>query len=330
MGVGDADCRWDGCHGDVWALSDDGERERAVTLIGKPAQITASAVLSAVPAWNDWLAEMGAVIAAAGDESSAVLALMQWQQRAQSDERIAASLYTSSLQADAAGQLFVRAVEVKDTPRSLADNATPSFLSLPFDEAIRAFLARRIITPEQFRELSDLARTRAFTATQLASMNLIERAQRMLRQTLEQGGTLREFATAMSAGEIDMGVQPSSPWYLETVYRTNVQAAYGAGRYRQITSTDVRSVFPFVEYRTTRDNRVRQSHAALDLAVFSQDDPNWPQYAPPNGFNCRCVVVPRRADEIDRTRLVSAGSVIDDEGAAVTPDAGFAAPPGGG
>lgn len=227
------------------------------------------------------------------------------------------------MQADMAGQLFVRVVEAPETlpqsMRALDDGVRPSFLSLTFEEALQAFLDKRIISPEEFRLLSDDARQRAFTATRLASDGLIRRARELLRQSLEQGSTLRDFARELAAEELSLGVTQSDPWYVETVYRTNIASSYGAGRYRQIRSPAVMAARPFVEYRSSRDDRVRANHAALDGLVFRQDDPAWPQYAPPNGFNCRCVTVVRR--DPGGKRVTDASSL------SVRPDPGFDAAP---
>lgn len=187
-----------------------------------------------------------------------------------------------------AGQLFVRQIEVPESmpQRALADKSAAAFFSLPFDEAVQEFLGKRVVTPEEFRRLSDAARTRAFTATQLASDGLRQHAFELLTQALQEGSTLRDFAAQLQAQEVSLGVTASSPAYLETVYRTNIQSAYGAGRYRQITNPVVVAARPYVEYRTAQDSRVRPSHAALDGVIFEQSDPNWQRYAPPNGFNC--------------------------------------------
>lgn len=245
-------------------------------------------MLAALPAWRGWQQEIATLIAASDTVETAQLRLAAWAQSASERDDAAAPLYVASVQADLGGQLFVRAVEVPEaqSTRALRDERAPSFLSMPFEEAIRFFLARRIISPDEFRALSDAARQRAFTATRLATDELMSRAYRMLLAALRDGGTQEEFAQALRDEELSLGVTPSSPGYLETVFRTNVQAAYGAGRYRQITSPAVQAARPFIEYRTARDARVRPSHAALDGLLFAQTDPNWSRFAPPNGFNC--------------------------------------------
>jgi SPP1 gp7 family putative phage head morphogenesis protein len=314
---------WRGCHADVYALADDAERQRAVTLLGKPVNLANDALEQSVDLWARWQQEIALIIGASDSESDALLRLQDWQRRNASDEAIAGSLYRTTMQSDMAGQLFVRVVEAPETlpqqQRALDDGPRPSFLNLPFEEAIRAFMERGIITPEEFRLLSDDARQRAFTATRLASQGVIERAYRRLLESLQSGGTLDDFARQLRTDEVSLGITPSDTGYLENIYRTNTSSAYGAGRYRQIRSPAVVAARPYVEYRTAKDDRVRQSHAALDGLVFRQDDPDWHRYAPPNGYQCRCVTVVRR--DPGSKRVVRASDL------SAQPDPGFDAPP---
>lgn len=46
-----------------------------------------------------------------------------------------------------------------------------------------------------------------------------------------------------------------------------------------------------LQYRTAKDDHVRQSHHALDETTLPLDDPFWDSYLPPNGWRCRCNTV---------------------------------------
>lgn len=315
-----AEERWLGAHGDVYALADDASRDRAVLTIGTPGQLSAAAMLDALPTWERLQQEIAAALSS-GDDPDA--ALKAWERKASDDPDLVASLYKASLQADLGGQLFVRTIEVPEsTPRALAnDVVNDAFLRLPFAEAIQEFLARRLITPDEFRALSDAARQRSFTASGLATAELRARAYRAVLAHLREGGTLAEFVDGLRSGNRSLGVTAADSGYLENVYRTNIQAAYGAGRYRQITSPVVAAARPYVEYRTAGDSRVRAAHRELNGVVFRQDDPEWPRYAPPNGFMCRCAIVVRREEDVDTSRVRAASDLN------VRPDAGFDAAP---
>ena len=312
-----------------WCCADvDGSNEAdAFRIVGKPSLLVASEKIGALGAWAEWNDQIASIVGASQTEADANSNLRAWAETQQDDPEVAASIYRATVRADMAGQLFVRTVEVPEAlpeVRALRAGDEGAFVRLTFQEAIESFLARRIITPAQFAALSDAARTRAFTATRMSTDELIRRARELIAQTLATGGTLADFeAGLLSAApdSISLGITPAQPHYLETVYRTNVQAAYGAGRLRQIQHPDVVAARPYVEYRTAGDSRVRPSHAALNKTVWNQNDPAWANYAPPNGFSCRCSVVTlRRLDG----RTVSTAA---ETRATTQPDQGFDSPP---
>lgn len=80
-----------------------------------------------------------------------------------------------------------------------------------------------------------------------------------------------------------------------TEYQSAVNCAESASTYRRLKAQ--RSIFPFWEYKTVGDDKVREEHAALDGLVLRHDDRLWNEIYPPNGWNCRCYVVPRMASE---------------------------------
>lgn len=217
----------------------------------------------------------------------------------------------------------MRTVELPefDPKRALDDRPVPAFLQLTFEEALSLFLDRRMMTPEAFEALSDAEKARAFTATRLASDALRQRAFDLLGRAIADGSTMREFARALADDEVSLGITPSDTGYLANVFRTNTASAYGAGRYEQITGDVVRAARPLVQYRTSRDSRVRPNHAALEGVVFDQqNDPTWGRYAPPLGYQCRCVIVTLR-------ELPAGATVTDSSTLTVQPDPGWNAAP---
>ena len=76
--------------------------------------------------------------------------------------------------------------------------------------------------------------------------------------------------------------------------------AYGAAQYRALQ--EEKDIFPFWQYRSTGDGKVRDSHAALDGLVLPADDPFWEDHFPPWQYNCRCQVVGLMQEEVDAIR----------------------------
>jgi SPP1 gp7 family putative phage head morphogenesis protein len=240
--------------------------------------------------------------------------LDEWGASIEKDPQFAALVYQTLMTADMGGQLVVRTVEVPESaPRSvpLARVTGDAFFAMPFEEAIREFLARRLITPAQYRRLSAEARARAFSVSNMTSTELVRRVREILADQLNQGVSLREFTASVRAGEVDLGVTPTSSYYLENIFRTNTQSAYGAGRLRQITAPEVMAARPFVEYRTAGDNRVRPNHAALNRMVFRQTDPAWQRYAPPLGYQCFVGSTPVAGSFLAAVRALYTGEFVE-------------------
>ena len=100
------------------------------------------------------------------------------------------------------------------------------------------------------------------------------------------GGTPREKAiqAIKEAGHFSRG-------YAKTIYKTNLQSAYTAGRFQQATEPHIARVVKAFQYVAVNDPpRVRPNHLAHHGLVASQFDSAWNEFSPPQGFNCRCGV----------------------------------------
>jgi SPP1 gp7 family putative phage head morphogenesis protein len=116
-------------------------------------------------------------------------------------------------------------------------------------------------------------------------MGMVKTVYDGIGQALENGETLKDFKKRI-AGVIDAkGWQHNR---VDTVFRTNMQTAYGAGRYAKQQASG--RLLPYWQYLTVGDDRVRPSHAVLNGLIFRKDDPFWEENYPPNGFRCRCAV----------------------------------------
>lgn len=80
-----------------------------------------------------------------------------------------------------------------------------------------------------------------------------------------------------------------------TEYDTAVLTAESASNYQRLAKKT--RLFPYWEYKTAGDDQVRPEHAALDGLVLQSNDPKWDKIFPPNGWNCRCFVVPLMGHE---------------------------------
>ena len=95
--------------------------------------------------------------------------------------------------------------------------------------------------------------------------------------------------------------------YLRTEYDTAVATGQNSARY--INQLAEAATFPYLQYQTAGDDKVREEHAVLDGKVFSIHDPELSAIYPPNGFNCRCEMV-----QIDSDEASTLGVITGNEG----------------
>lgn len=89
--------------------------------------------------------------------------------------------------------------------------------------------------------------------------------------------------------------------WLETEYNTAVLTGEAAATYHRLKAqTDI---FPYWEYKTVGDEHVRHSHQLMEGLILPANDERWNKIFPPNGWNCRCYVVPRLPHEFDSSKL---------------------------
>ncbi len=175
-----------------------------------------------------------------------------------------------------------------------------TFEPLPFDEAIDFFRRKLNLTPAQYAALSDAARAKAFTITTGAGQQVVSSIKDLLDEALSNGLTLKEFQN-QAADILDAaGVSERTPWYWETVYRTNLQTSYQAGRWKQQSDPAVVAELPYLRYVSARLPTSRPSHVEKHGLVYPVGDPFWSEWFPPNGFNCLCSTMSISQSLLDR------------------------------
>lgn len=276
------------------------------TAVGTEEHLGDRFIAEALPTFATWNDDIAKRIAKAGSADGAAAALDAWAKSAARDSAVVESIYRASLMAAMGGGLHVRLVEVPESAggRALSrfalaagdgafgsgDGSDPSisFLALPFEEAIADFQARGIVTPEQFRAMDAAARQRAFTAAGFATDSLRQHAYDALLSALENGETLSRFSRDLRSGSQSLGLVGDDPAYVETVFRTNIASAYGAGRLAQMEAPSVVAARPYVQLRAIVDGRTTSICLYLNGLTFDRrTDPGFVRFMPPNHYNCR-------------------------------------------
>ncbi|MCZ7563810.1 MAG: phage head morphogenesis protein [Burkholderiales bacterium] len=177
------------------------------------------------------------------------------------------------------------------------DAPRPALKPVPFEDAI-AFAERRgVVLPDvYYGQLQGFARAKAFSVAGLTSADQIQQVLDSLNRSLREGDHFSDWVKKVRAGEVPLAFPRHR---LETIFRTNVQGAYGRGRVEQQERTKDR--YPYLMYDAVNDSRTRPNHKALDGYIAPYGDPFWRTHTPPLGYNCRCTLVSlTRAQAIQR------------------------------
>ncbi|MFW1807601.1 phage minor head protein [Acinetobacter ursingii] len=153
-----------------------------------------------------------------------------------------------------------------------------------FLEALKFAESRKIVLPDEFYSMDLKTRQMATTVSFLSSIEQIENVMKAVNKAIADGSSFNDFKKLIEENEIIL----SEP-YLKNVFRTNIQTAYGYGRWTQLQKNKAKR--PYLMYSAIDDTRVRPAHIALNRIIRHIDDPFWLMYYPPWGFMCRCTVI---------------------------------------
>lgn len=154
------------------------------------------------------------------------------------------------------------------------------------------------VTRDLFDGLTSQYRNDAFTVAGVSDQRLIAKIRDALADTLAKGESPSDFRKAVNELTSDAGVEQLAAFELDTVFQTNSGKAYSAGRLEQMREPSLMEALPYWQYWTAGDFRVRPAHAALDGFCARAIDPVWLRIYPPNGYNCRCAVIPVLPEDV--------------------------------
>ncbi len=176
-------------------------------------------------------------------------------------------------------------------------------IGLPPEKAIKYFKSKGYTFSWDWWDTWQEAHAKAFTVAKAMRMDVLQDIRNMVQKSLDEGIAFQQFKKELEPklkakgwwgrqiiGDEtgDAEVQLGSPHRLKTIYQTNLQTAYNAGRYiEQMDNVDNR---PYWQYVAVMDSRTRPAHKILHGKVFRYDDPFWNTHYPPLGFRCRCRV----------------------------------------
>ncbi|MDR3055216.1 MAG: minor capsid protein [Zoogloeaceae bacterium] len=195
-------------------------------------------------------------------------------------------------------------------------------LNLPPKDAIAFFEKKGVHLAWDWHDTEAETHAQSFTVAKVTTLDMLSWFQKEIERSLKEGRPFEDFKKSLrprlqEAGwwgkqemlDIDTGeitqVQLGSNRRLRTIFQTNVQTSYMAGRYkRYLDNAENR---PYWRYVAVMDSRTRAGHAALNGKVWRADDPIWQTLWPPNGWGCRCRVEALSAAEFEQS-----GAALED------------------
>lgn len=220
------------------------------------------------------------------------------------------------------------------------EKVIPALLKLKPKDAIKFLKEKGFLITWDWREQLALNHEAVFTVAKATKMDILKDIREMLQKSIDEGlpfATFQEELTPMLQAKGWWGrkiikgksVQLGSPWRLKTIYDTNVQSSYNAGRWK--AQEDNKASRPFLRYISSEDQSVRPAHRALNGTVKPVDDPFWKTYYPPNGYNCRCSVRAFTKEQAKKSGITKGIPTFKDKKGKTLkakPDTGFSNNPG--
>ena len=190
-----------------------------------------------------------------------------------------------------AAKLFTRSLlmglDSSVRKEEFAEPTAEEIENMPYHEAVAYLKKRDVIKKADYNKLSDKMKFRAFTASRINDGKLLERLNAEMIANVNDGKGLKDFLSMTKTDILDkVGMGPNQGWYWETVYRTNVQTAYNAGRMMGFEE-DRPLALHFVGIEDARQTDICHS---MSNVIRPYDDPIWKKYIPPLHFGCRSTV----------------------------------------
>ena len=192
------------------------------------------------------------------------------------------------------------------------------------EEAIAHFKKQLELTEEEIEELGEISERRGFFVSGVADLDLLTDVWDALDKALADGTGFDQFVDDIGERlETEWGGTVANPgWRQETIYRTNLQKSYNAGRYKQATDPDVIEDRPYWLFDATLDERTTEICEKCNGTIRPADDEWWAAHSPPLHFQCRSSFITLTEEQAE-----SMGGAVDkpthakaDDGFGKSPD----------
>jgi hypothetical protein len=160
----------------------------------------------------------------------------------------------------------------------------------------------------------------AFTVAKAMEVDVLESIRGAVDQAIAEGRTFRDFQKTLQpeleklgwwgkkemvdpkTGETKL-VQLGSPRRLQIIFRQNLRSAQAAGQWERIERT--KDFMPYLKYELGPSRKHRDQHVQWSGLILPVDDSFWETHFPPNGWGCKCRVLPMSEDDAENEGGIS-------------------------
>jgi SPP1 gp7 family putative phage head morphogenesis protein len=192
----------------------------------------------------------------------------------------------------------------------------------PFGEASDFLKSKPVVSRRVFEQLLPELKARAFLISGIEVANVLQSVRDRIAD-IPLGADwdevkkdvindispflVDENATAEERAKQALGASARA----ELLLRLHGFQAYQAANYDVMKRQE--DVFPYWQYLTMEDEKVRPAHAALDGVVLPSNHPFWNDHYPPWDWGCRCQVVPLSHDDVAEIHAADAEKAPDEK-----------------
>ena len=191
-----------------------------------------------------------------------------------------------------------------------------------FEEQIAFFRGKKDVATRTWRDIERAAHDRAFVVAGVTKLDLLKDLHEAVDKAISQGDSIDKFRARFEeivakrgwTGWTGEDTREGRAWRTRTIYQTNMQTSYAAGRWRQLNDEDFAKLRPYWRYVHSGAFEPRPQHKAWGDArlTLRYDHPFWQTHFPPNGWGCGCTVYAVEApEEGDATSPPSGWNVRD-------------------
>lgn len=180
-----------------------------------------------------------------------------------------------------------------------------SAFDLPFDEQIEFFRQKVRLPTQGYQDLTAQNHDKAFVVAGAMKADLLNDLHKAVLSAIENGDSLGQFSKNFDsiAKKYGWTAGEGNAWRAKIVYQTNLRVSHSAGRYHQMTDSDVLKARPYWQYRHITADNPRLNHKRLNNLVLRADDAWWTVNYPPNGWGCKCYARTLSQADMDRMGL---------------------------